>query len=231
MSRTIALISDVHSNLEALEAVLGEAGDVVEVYCLGDIVGYGASPNEVIGLLVERGATCLLGNHDHAALEGDVGEFNPRAGAAALWTAKQLTEESRAFLGSLPRHRSLTMEGVRVYMAHGSPDDNLWEYVSPTTHSDLFDHYLEKVEADAIALGHTHVPFSWESGRGRVFNPGSVGQPRDGDSRASYALVTLGEGRTDVALKRVVYDIDAAAGKISAAGLPAVLGARLYSGR
>jgi putative phosphoesterase len=230
MSRTIALISDVHSNLEALEAVLAQTGEA-EIYCLGDIVGYGASPNEVVALLAERRATCVLGNHDYAAIKGDVGEFNPRAAVAAIWTAGKLTPASKEFLAALPSERSLRIEGVRVYMAHGSPDDKMWEYVSPTTHSDLFDYYLDKVGADVIALGHTHVPFSWEGARGRVFNPGSVGQPRDGDSRAAYALLTLDGGKAGVALRRVAYDIDKAAGKISAAGLPAVLAARLYSGR
>jgi predicted phosphodiesterase len=226
---TVAFVSDVHSNLEALQAVLAEV-EGLDVYCLGDIVGYGASPNEVIKLLIERRATCLLGNHDNAAISGDVKEFNPRAAMVAMWTARQLTPESSSFLGSLPRERSMVLDGTRVYMAHGSPDDTMWEYVSPETHSDLFDHYLEKVGAEVIALGHTHVPFSWKGDRGRVFNPGSVGQPRDGDNRASYALLTLGGGGAEVEIRRVEYDIDGAAKRISAAGLPAYLAARLYSG-
>jgi len=227
---TVALISDVHSNLEALQAVLAEA-EGLDVYCLGDIVGYGASPNEVVRALIERRATCLLGNHDNAAISGDVKEFNPRAAMVAVWTAGKLTSESTSFLGSLPRDRSLVLEGTRMYLAHGSPEDTLWEYVSPETHSDLFDYYLEKVGADVIALGHTHVPFSWKGGRGRVFNPGSVGQPRDGDNRASYALLTLGSDGSEVEIRRVAYDIDGAAKRISAAGLPEYLAARLYSGR
>src|SRR5271170_7584860 len=98
----VAFISDVHSNLEALEAVLDEAGKA-RVYCCGDIVGYGASPNEVVRVLRDIGATCVIGNHDQASLEGDVGEFNPRAAMAAMWTSQHLTDESRAFLGSLTR--------------------------------------------------------------------------------------------------------------------------------
>src|SRR5208282_2666438 len=98
----VAFISDVHSNLEALEAVLDEVGRA-RVYCCGDIVGYGASPNEVVRVLRDVGATCVIGNHDLAALEADVGAFNPRAAMAAIWTSQHLTDESRAFLGSLPR--------------------------------------------------------------------------------------------------------------------------------
>jgi putative phosphoesterase len=181
----VAFISDVHSNLEALEAVLDEAGKA-RVYCCGDIVGYGASPNEVVRVLRDVGATCVIGNHDQASLEGDVGEFNPRAAMAATWTSQHLTDESRAFLGSLPREVATEIGGKRVYMVHGSPDDPMWEYVRPSTHSDLFDYYLQKVNADVLALGHTHMAFQWRSDTGGVvFNPGSVGQPRNGDSRAS----------------------------------------------
>src|SRR5271155_5835455 len=101
----VAFISDVHSNLEAIEAVLDEVGKL-KVYCCGDIVGYGASPNEVVRVIRDIGATCVMGNHDRASLEGDVGDFNPRAGMAAIWTSRHLTEESKAFLGSLPKEVS-----------------------------------------------------------------------------------------------------------------------------
>ena len=184
---SVAFISDVHSNLEALEAVLDEVGKL-KVFCAGDIVGYGASPNEVVRILRGVGATCVLGNHDRAALDGDAGEFNPRAAVAAMWTSRQLTDESREFLGSLPTHLSAQVGGKAVYMTHGSPDDPMWEYVRPSTHSDLFDYYLEKVHVDVIALGHTHLAFQWRSESGGVvFNPGSVGQPRNGDRRAAFA--------------------------------------------
>jgi putative phosphoesterase len=226
----VAFISDVHSNLEALEAVLDEVGRM-KVYCCGDIVGYGASPNEVVRVLRDIGATCVLGNHDRASLSGDVGDFNPRAGMAAVWTSQHLNDESRAFLVSLPREVATELWGKRVYMAHGSPDDPMWEYVLPSTHTDLFDYYLQKVGADVMALGHTHLAFQWRSDTGGlVFNPGSVGQPRTGDTRASFAILSVESGEARVEARQVEYDIERAAKKILESGLPPSLATQLFSG-
>jgi putative phosphoesterase len=227
---SVAFISDVHSNLEALEAVLDETGKL-KVFCAGDIVGYGASPNEVVRILRGVGATCVLGNHDRAALDGDAGEFNPRAAMAAMWTSRQLNDESREFLGSLPTHLSAQVGGKTVYMTHGSPDDPMWEYVRPSTHSDLFDYYLDKVHADVIALGHTHLAFQWrsESG-GMVFNPGSVGQPRNGDRRAAFAILSVEGEKVLVEPRLVEYDVERAAKKILESGLPSSLATQLASG-
>ena len=227
----VAFVSDIHSNLEALAAVLDEVGKQ-RVYCAGDIVGYGASPNDVVRLLREVGATCVIGNHDRAALDGDVGDFNPRAAMAALWTSEHLSEESREFLGMLPREVSTTIGGRRVYMTHGSPDDPMWEYVRPSTHSDLFDYYLQKVDADVMALGHTHMSFLWRSNTGGlVFNPGSVGQPRDGDTRASFAMLSVSGGEVEVEIRHVKYDNDKAAKKVLESGLPHSLASQLLSGQ
>lgn len=226
----VAFISDVHSNLEALGAVLDEVGRL-RLYCCGDIVGYGASPNEVVRLLQGAGATCVLGNHDQAALDGETGEFNPRAAMAAIWTSQHLTEESRAFLRGLPREVSTNVGGRRVYMTHGSPDDPMWEYVRPSTHADLFDYYLEKVGADVIALGHTHIAFQWRGdGGGVIFNPGSVGQPRNGDPRASFAILDVDSGEPRVEARLVDYDVERAAKRILDSGLPPSLASRLLSG-
>jgi predicted phosphodiesterase len=231
MPRTprLAFISDVHSNLEALEAVLGDIGET-ETYCLGDIVGYGASPNEVTGLLREKNVTCVLGNHDFAVLSGKVSEFNARAMQAVTWTIGVLSEENRQYLAGLPLNRTMSFEGEPVFMTHGSPDDNLWEYVSPATHSELFGFYLEKLGARAIALGHTHVPFAWEGREGIVFNPGSVGQPRNGDRCASYALLKSTRAGLAVEHRTVEYDVEKAARRIVEAGLPGALARRLFTG-
>ncbi len=225
----VAFISDVHSNLEALRAVLEDICPT-EVYCLGDIVGYGGSPNEVVGLLRERGVACIIGNHDFAVLSGEVSDFNARAMQAVTWTNRVLDEKNRRFLSGLPRSRTVEVGGKKVYMTHGSPDDNLWEYVFPSTHSDLLGFYLEKLGADVIALGHTHVPFVWKGKEGVVFNPGSVGQPRAGDPRASYATLEVDGGEVSVAHRSVEYDVSAAARKIVEAGLPEVLARRLFTG-
>jgi putative phosphoesterase len=225
----LAFISDIHSNLEALSAVLADFGEG-PVFCLGDIVGYGASPNEVVEELKERRVVCIIGNHDYAALSGDVGSFNARAGMAAFWTSRHLTRESRAFLEGLPKERKERLMEKSVYMTHGSPDDNLWEYVYESTHRDLFDFYLDKLSVDVVAVGHTHIPFVWSGDRGLVFNPGSVGQPRGGDRRSSYAVLTVESGVISVEHRSVEYDIESSARKIVEAGLPESLADRLFTG-
>ena len=227
---SVAFISDVHSNLEALEAVLASLGKE-ELYCLGDVVGYGANPNEVVGLLRERGAQVVMGNHDYAAATGDAGSFNPRAAMAAKWTSRQLTEANLDYLRRLPKERNLEFGGVKFCVVHGSPDDPLWEYVDPATHSQLFGHYLRKLGVMGLALGHTHIPYSWKGTEGEVFNPGSVGQPRDGDWRASFAVGDFEGGAIELEHRRVEYDVEGAAEKIIRAGLPEPLAARLRTGR
>ncbi|MDV3244448.1 MAG: metallophosphatase family protein [Nitrososphaerales archaeon] len=222
----MAFISDVHSNLEALEAVLGQLGKE-ELFCLGDIVGYGSNPNEVIQLLKDRRAVAVRGNHDEAVLTGDTSWFNARAAMAAKWTTGQLSEESRAYLRGLPLQIRTAVEEVQTYLTHGSPDDNLHEYVDPATHSELLGHYLARLDVRLLGLGHTHLPYVWKEDSGTVFNPGSVGQPRDNDWRASFAYVTFAEGKAEVQLLRTEYDCRKAAGKMLKAGLPESLAMRL----
>lgn len=224
-----AFISDVHSNLEALDAVLAEIGRT-RVYCLGDIVGYGASPNEVVNKLKQRNTISIIGNHDRASLTGSLSNFNPTAAVAVAWTRSHLDSESLEYLRALPETRTVSLGGTSLFMTHGSPDDNLWEYVLPETHSDLFDHYLERLKVKVLAVGHSHLPFVWEGRAGTVFNPGSVGQPRDGDPRAAYASVTAEGGRVTVELRRVGYDLRTSSQKILREGLPGQLASRLLRG-
>jgi len=227
--KKVAFVSDVHANLEALQAVLEKLGDM-SIYCMGDIFGYGASPNEVIALLRSRGVTSVLGNHDYAVITGNTADFNARAAISAKWTMKVISAESKEYLKSLPQELSLDVEDSRMYLTHGSPLDHLWEYVDPGTHSELFEFYLKKISARLIALGHTHVPYVWKGENGTVLNPGSVGQPRDGDSRSSYAVATIGNGEAEVEEERVSYDIREAAEKIRRAGLPEEHASRLFVG-
>ncbi|HYA56752.1 MAG TPA: metallophosphoesterase family protein, partial [Nitrososphaerales archaeon] len=117
-----------------------------------------------------------------------------------------------------------------AYFTHGSPDDRLWEYVDPRTHSDLFGFYLSKLGVGLIGLGHTHVPYVWKEKGRVVFNPGSVGQPRDGDPRASFAVLSVDEQEVRVGVRRVAYDIKKAASRIREAGLPESHATRLFSG-
>ena len=227
--KRLAVISDVHSNLEALEAVLRETGEL-QTICLGDLVDYGANPNEVIELVRRRGIRTIMGNHDWAAVTGEVSLFNPRAAMSSVWTRKQISVENFEFLRGLSAELRDSLAGTRAYFTHGSPDDKLWEYVDPRTHSALFGHYLAKLGVKMIGLGHTHIPYVWPEAGGIVFNPGSVGQPRDGNPKAAYALVEVVEVKVDVELRRVAYDVEKAASKIRRAGLPEPHAARLFSG-
>jgi putative phosphoesterase len=225
----LAVISDVHANLEALEEVLRHTRGMT-TYCLGDLVDYGANPNEVVELVGREAAVVIMGNHDQAAITGDTSYFNAKAAISSSWTRQHLTKESLGFLKALPMEHRFGLEGINCYLTHGSPDDQLWEYVYPTTHYLLFGHYLGKLGVDCVGLGHTHVPFVWEEEEGIVFNPGSVGQPRDGDWRASYAVLDIGSGKAGVEIRRVDYDNEGAASKIRKAGLPPVFADRLLTG-
>ena len=227
--RQIAVVSDIHANLEALEAVLSEVGGL-DIICLGDLVDYGASPNEVVGLVRSRGISTIAGNHDWAAVKGDTSLFNPRAAMSSIWTQRHLTSQSLDYIRTLPPDLRNPFEGPASYFTHGSPDDRLWEYVDPRTHGDLFSHYLTKLGVELIGLGHTHIPYVWQEEGKIVFNPGSVGQPRDGNPKASFALLSVEGQKATVELRRVEYDVQKAASKILDAGLPAPHANRLFTG-
>ena len=203
----VAVISDVHANYHALEAVLREidAARVDAVWCLGDTVGYGPRPNECCELVRDRAGHCLVGNHDLVVLgELTVSEFNDEAAAAAIWTAEVLTPESRAFLASLKPFG--TVEGVDLF--HASARDPVWEYVLT---EEAAAATLELSSAPLVLVGHSHVALAITEADGRVgggparggstvdldgrrlLNPGSVGQPRDGDPRAAWILLDLEE--------------------------------------
>jgi len=227
--RELAVISDVHANLEAFESVLAEAKGL-DILCLGDLVDYGANPNEVVELVRRRGIKSVMGNHDWAALNGDTSMFNARAAMSSVWTRAHLTNQNLEFIRTLVPEFRTELEGTAAYFTHGSPDDRLWEYVDPRTHSDLFGFYLSKLKVGLIGLGHTHVPYVWEERGKVVFNPGSVGQPRDGDPKASFAVLRADGQEVRVEIRRVPYDVRKAASKIREAGLPESNATRLLSG-
>jgi putative phosphoesterase len=224
----IGLIADPHSNLAAFKAVLNDMPRVDQIICVGDLVGYAAEPNEVVNLVRSKNIRVVMGNHDYAAATRDVRGFNSLAAQAALWTAKHLSGENLKFLSNLPTHLKLTLE-QRLYVVHGSPRDPLNEYVFPDYPNREFSEILEGADAEIVVLGHTHVPMKRMIMGKLIVNPGSVGQPRDRDSRASYAVLTL-DKEIEVSYKRTEYDIEDTAGKIKAAGLPEELAARLFFG-
>jgi predicted phosphodiesterase len=237
----ICVVSDVHSNLPALEAMLDAAAPYDAIWHLGDIVGYGPQPNEVIARLVAESAVGVRGNHDAAAIEQLSAEaFNDDAREAIEWTAEHLDESSRGWLAGLPER--LEIEGFTL--VHGSPRDPTWEYVfsSSTARGNL-----AAFGTLHCLLGHTHVPlcFRFEGRRMETFvpngspleldprrrsliNPGSVGQPRDGDPRASAMVLNTDAGTVE--WRRVDYDIAAVQRLMRAAGLPPRLARRLELG-
>lgn len=249
----VAVISDIHANLPALEAVLADIEEVgvEERWCLGDVVGYGASPDDCVALVREHCEACLVGNHDLAVLgELDTSTFSTAAASAVEWTVKHSSEESLSFLRGLsPKDAS---RPAALY--HASPRDPIWEYVLwPEQAADC----LAVQERRVSLVGHSHVALffsvpegeqvraeavpearGWQAGAGTrleigegrwLINPGSVGQPRDGDARAAW--LELDTDAWEATYHRVAYDIDRAAKAIEEGGLPEHLASRLFVGR
>ena len=241
----MALVSDIHGNLPAFRAVLEDvaAQGVDEIWCLGDLVGYGAQPDECVALARESCRLCLAGNHDLVVIDKlPIAEFSAAAAAAAEWTREHMAEESLEFLRGLEPLD--TARAIGLY--HASPRDPVWEYVLSSWQA---QECIAAMDARVGAVGHSHVAlFFHVNGSGEVvgaqapggteldisqgrwlINPGGVGQPRDGDPRAAWLL--LDTGNWTAAWRRVVYPIEEAAQAIEAAGLPSVLGNRLYAGQ
>ena len=241
----IAVISDVHANLYALEAVLEavDADPPDEIWCLGDTVGYGPRPNECCALVRERSALVLVGNHDLVAIGlGGVGleDFNPEAGAALFWTAEQLTPESRKFLASLAPQATR----ADVSLFHGSPVDPVWDYVLTDPGA---AEALALTPTPLVLVGHSHAALALllanealqgglatagleaDLAAGRwLLNPGSVGQPRDGDARAAFLRLDLDAKRAR--FERVPYPVERTQAEIRERGLPDSLAERLAHG-
>jgi predicted phosphodiesterase len=244
----IGVISDIHGNLPALEAVLAatDAAGVEELWCLGDVVGYGVEPDACTELVRERCSICLVGNHDLAVLGSlDVSSFSEAAALAVEWTQANVAESTLEFL------RELEPQGERegIGLFHASPRDPVWEYVLSAEQASAG---MEASAARVNLIGHSHVALFFnrpvdgrddetrgaqasdgallDLGEGSwLINPGSVGQPRDGDPRAAWLELVSEDGTAR--FHRLPYDIERAAKPIAAAGLPSRLADRLYSGQ
>ncbi len=223
----LAVISDIHSNIDALEMVL-EKVDSDRILCCGDIVGYYARPNECIEKLRKLKAISVTGNHDLACVTGDTNGFNPYAKEAIVWTRKVIKDKNTEFLHNLKRKIRLKLDGVDIVIVHGSPKDPISEYIFPYTPDSTLKSFLESENADILIMGHTHVPFIKKFGDKLVFNQGSVGQPRDGDNRASFALLDVFNRKATI--YRVKYDIDNVVTALKDEKLSSFLGKRLYNG-
>jgi len=227
----IVVISDIHSNLDALEAVVSKFPKYDELWCLGDIVGYGPQPNEVIDRIQHlRPTVVLMGNHDQAVVTGDTEGFSSHAAKAVNWTRKVIGEASRGYLSALKPSARIEREGRTFALYHGSPRDALMEYVFPGIGETAARDLVSMAEAEIVLLGHTHIPMMYRFNGSILANPGSVGQPRDGDRRASFGHLTLTNEEVLFAVERVEYDVKATADRILKSGLPRFLGERLYMG-
>lgn len=240
----VLVLSDIHSNLAAFEAVLNDAGSYDEIWCLGDVIGYGPQPNECIERLEPLPHVCVAGNHDWAAVgKLNISAFNPYALQACVWTGRQLKPRNRQFIERLPER---LVQG-HFTIVHGSPRQPIWEYITdPWLAAANFPHF----DTLYCLVGHTHKPVMYRYDRtegsceewplpalgepesipeGRLLiNPGGVGQPRDGDPRASYVLLDL-EQKT-VEFRRVEYPVEETQRLMSAVGLPEPLVRRLSFG-
>ena len=222
----IAIVSDVHSNLQALlevaERIDGEAVDFT--VCAGDIVGYGADPNRCCEIVSRSVRSSVVGNHDVAALSGDASGMNAYATAAAHWTARQISGDPRKYLLSLKESARPDAEGLTIGLHHGSLH-SIWEYLYE---ADLSEDMLSESGTEVLVFGHTHVPYVKRYPGGLIINPGAVGQPRDRDPRASFAILET-EPLT-CRIIRVRYDVQGASDAILSAGLPGMLAERLHQG-
>ncbi len=239
-----AILGDIHSNLTAFQAVLQDLdsrGGFDRIWCLGDVVGYGPEPHRCIELLQQYDYVCIAGNHDWAAVGSiDISDFNPDAAQACRWTEQSMSLEDKEYLKGLPAIISID----EFTLAHGSPREPIWEYLLSVGQAvDNFQHF----NTNFCLIGHSHIPLVFEQqsdtvtlqnfpdgavltlGKNRlIINPGSVGQPRDHDPRASYALYDSKTGA--VYHYRVEYDISVTQVKMQQVGLPDFLIQRLSLG-
>lgn len=238
------VISDIHANLAALEMVLNDTPSFDKIWCLGDLVGYGPNPNECIDRVKEFSHISLSGNHDLATLgKLDLSSFNTIARIANQWTQSELTATSRAYLSQIPSQKELG----DFCLAHGSPREPVWEYILDTSLAYInFKHF----STPFCLVGHTHIPIAFEldeekghsraiipprpaplklENRRLIINPGSVGQPRDGDPRASYAILDMDNMTWE--FHRVEYPVEITQERMRAKELPRRLIDRLELGR
>ena len=235
---TIALMADIHGNLEALDAVLGDIleNPCAQIFCAGDLVGYGPRPNEVIERVRDAGIQTVMGNYDEAVgfLLPACGCHidNPQQKALSLhslkWSIEHTSAENRAWLRELPESICLEADGKTVQLMHAS-DDSIVEYIYQSDEGRIRE-ILERSDCDIYVYGHTHYPYSLQVGGKWIINPGSVGRPKDLDPRASYIRLTIDKGAVSAQIRRVAYDVEKVAGEITKSGLDAAFAAFLRQG-
>ena len=228
--KRVTIFGDIHGNLPALEAVLAdmEARDLSPLYCLGDLVGYGTFPNEVIETIRERNIPTLMGNYDQG-----VGNSSDDCGCAytskvaeelgkrsIAWSNQNTTGDNKLFLRQLTDQIPLQLDGLRILLVHGSPR-KINEYLFENRPDATMERLLDLAQADVLVCGHTHIPYHRILPSGRhVVNAGSVGKPKDGNPQACYVVLETSNGDLSVAFRRVPYDVERAAQAIEASDMP-----------
>jgi putative phosphoesterase len=228
--KTIAVFGDIHGNLPALKAVLDdmESRGYDQRYCLGDLVGYGTNPNEVIDIIREQRIPTISGNYDDG-----VGRNSDDCGCAyktkqarelgnrsIAWTNRNTSEQNKYFLRSLPFSQTIDLEGLRILLVHGSPR-KVNEYLYEDRPERSVERLFENSDVDVIICGHTHLPYHRKLSNGKqIINAGSVGKPKDGDPRAGYIVVSVEDQELIVEFIRVTYDVEKAAKAIELSEMP-----------
>lgn len=227
----IGFISDIHSNLHALKEVFKkiDSMNIDKLYCCGDTLGYYAFPRECLSFLKDYNVESVLGNHDLAVLEGKTSWFKELGSAGIDFSRKKLDEKDMDFLKKTPYKILINHDGVSFYICHGSPRDNLFEYIQPFTPDETLKKMAKGVAADVIVCGHTHVQMEADVDSQLFLNPGSVGQPRDGISKACFMVFDTENSKAS--WYRVSYDIKSAAKAVIENKLPCALADRLYDGK
>lgn len=242
VNETIAIFGDIHGNLPALEAVMADmdARHLKTRYCLGDLVGYGTAPNEVIAHIRQRAIPTIMGNYDQGVGQSsdDCGcaykaEIDRQRGNLSIaWTNRVTTDENKAYLRTLAPHLALQLGTINLLLVHGSPR-KVNEYMYEDRPEAYFERIMNSIEATVLICGHTHLPYHKVLPDGRqIINAGSVGKPKDNNPDACYITLTQGDGQLTVDFIRVPYDVEKAAQAIEAAdGMPDAFARMLRDGR
>jgi len=234
----VAVITDIHGNLPALQAALEAIEEIGadEIYCGGDLVGYGPRPNEVCALIEDLGIPAIYGNYDYA-----IGRELTDCGCAYItphdrdlgqqsvdWTLAHTNQRSKDFMRELPFELRFAMGDQRVRLVHGSPR-KVNEYLFEDKPESLYNRLAASADCDVLVFGHTHKPWAHTYGRVQFVNCGSVGKPKDGDPRAAFVILELDDGRVIPSIERVPYDAQAVARDVEAVGLPSEFAAKLVA--
>jgi putative phosphoesterase len=236
VSDRVAVITDIHANLPALEAALRRIDElgIETIFCGGDLVGYGPHPNEVCALIADRGIPTIYGNYDYAIARDldDCGcayitpEDRELGQRSVVWTLAHTDADAKEFMRGLPFDLWFDVGASSVHLVHGSPR-KVNEYLFEDKPASLYERLAAAEDADVLVFGHTHKPWVREYGGVLFVNCGSVGKPKDGDPRGAFAVLDASSGSLEVTIERVAYDADAVAAEVKAAGLPGEFAERL----